>query len=107
VVGFDPLSSQLLVDSNGAAAATTTLGGPDGQKKQIFTLTVPQLRRLRHLLADTRLRDTTCCAKVGYYIYWVTTRGHAWQLAQLGLPRTMRPLINYMNAIMAAHSSFD
>lgn len=106
VVGIDPLSSQLVVDSSGAATATITLGGPAGQQKHIFNLTREQLRRLRQLVAHTRLRDTTCCANPGYYNYWVTTEGHSWHLTQLGLPRSMRPLIHYMNAIMATRTGF-
>jgi hypothetical protein len=107
VVGLDPLSSQLVVDQNGAAAATTTLGGLGGQKRQDFQLTGWRLRRLRHLLAATHLRDATCCLDAGYYTYLVVTRGHSWELYQRGLPRAMRPLIRYLNAIMAAHSSYD
>jgi hypothetical protein len=106
-VGFDPLSSQLVVDRNGAAAATITLGGVGGQKKQEFRLTGWRLRRLRHLLVDTHLRDVTCCENPGYYTYRVVTRGHSWELYQRGLPRALRPLIRYLNAIMAAHLSYS
>jgi hypothetical protein len=107
VVGVDPLSSQLVVDQNGAAAATTTLGGVGGQKKQEFRLTGWRLRRLRHLLVGTHLRDATCCVNAGYYTYLVVTRGHSWQLYQRGLPRALRPLIRYLNTIMAAHTSYS
>jgi hypothetical protein len=107
VVGFDPLASQLVVDQNGAAAATITLGGVGGQKKQEFRLTGWRLRRLRHLLLDTHLRDANCCENPGYYTYRVVTRGHSWELYQRGLPRTLRPLIRYLNAIMAAHLSYS
>jgi hypothetical protein len=106
VVGFDPLSSQLVVDQSGAAAATITLGGIAGQKKQEFRLTGWQLRRLRHLLTNTHLHHATCCANAGYYTYLVVTRGHSWQLYQRGLPGALRPLIRYLNAIMAAHLSY-
>lgn len=106
VVGFDPLASQLVVDRNGAATATITLGGISGQKKQDFELTGWRLRRLRHLLAHTHLRDARCCLDAGYYTYLVVTRGHSWELYQRGLPRALRPLIRYLNAIMAAHMSF-
>ncbi len=107
VVGFDPLSSQLVVDQDGAAAATTTLGGLGGQKKQQFRLMGWRLRRLRHLLVATHLRDVTCCVDAGYYTYLVVTRGHSWELYQRGLPRELRPLIRYLNAIMAAHTSYS
>jgi hypothetical protein len=106
VVGFDPLSSQLVVDENGAAAATITLGGIAGQKKQEFRLTGWRLRRLRQLLTDTHLRDATCCVNAGYYTYLVVTRGHSWELYERGLPGALRPLIRYLNAIMAAHLSY-
>jgi hypothetical protein len=78
-----------------------------GQKKQEFRLTGWRLRRLRHLLAATHLRDATCCLDAGYYIYLVVTQGHSWERYQRGLPRVLRPLIGYLNAIMAAHSSYD
>lgn len=107
VVGFDPLSSQLVVDQNGAAAATTTLGGLGGQKRQQFRLTGWRLRRLRHLLVATHLRDVSCCVNAGYYTYLVVTRGRSWELYQRGLPRPLRPLIRYLNAIMAAHTSYS
>jgi hypothetical protein len=106
VVGFDPLASQLVVDRNGAATATITLGGISGQKRQEFRLTGSRLRRLRHLLVHAHLRDATCCLDAGYYTYLVVTRGHSWEVYQRGLAPGLRPLIRYLNAIMAAHTSF-
>jgi hypothetical protein len=105
VVGGDPLASQLIVDTDGSASALITLGGPSGEKKHIFTMAPAQLHRLHGLVARTHLRNTWCC-DTNYYVYWVTVRGRSWRLQQRRVPRSMRPLINELDAITDAHTGF-
>jgi hypothetical protein len=105
-VGVDPLSSQLTVDRDGRTAALITLGGPGGQHKQLFAMPAAQLRHLRRLLQNTRLRDTTCC-DARYYIYDVSAQGHSWRLQQGDIPGPLRPLIAYLNAILDRHTAYN
>jgi hypothetical protein len=106
VLGVDPLSSQLVVDTDGRAAATITLGGVSGQKRHDFTLTRSDLGALRALIAHTRLTDTACCNDPSYYLYWISAGGHTWRLEQRRIPRPARRLIGRLNAITDAHTSF-
>src|SRR5581483_11221528 len=91
-VGFDPLSSELTIRADGHATAVITLGGRNGEKKQVFTLAPDQLAQLRRMLARAPLRNTTCC-NVNLYIYWLIGRGHSVRLQQGRLPAKLRPLI--------------
>ena len=104
-VGFDPLSSQLTVYGDGSAVAIITLGGVDGEKKHVFRLTAAQLGRLRALLDRARLRSTSCC-NVNLYIYWLVGHGHSVRLQQGRIPRSLRPLVDQLNAIADAHMSY-
>lgn len=106
VIGVDPLASQLVVDTNGSAAATITLGGVGGQKRHDFMLSAPGLHALRTLIAQTRLLDTPCCNDPGYYLYWVSVAGHTWRLEQRRLPRAARRLIGALNAITDDHTGY-
>ena len=102
-IGLDPLASDLVVDRDGSAVATITLGGPSGQKRQAFTLAAARLRTLRRLIATTRLTDTACCNDAGYYLYLVTVGGHTWRLEERRVPHRARPLIDALNAITDGH----
>ncbi len=105
VVGLDPVASQLTVDTNGSASAVITLGGIDGAKKHDFTMTPAQLRPLRMLIAKTRLRNTGCC-DARYYFYFLSVHGRTWRLQQRSVPRSIRPLIDELDAITDAHTSY-
>ncbi len=106
VIGVDPLASQLVVDRNGSAAATITLGGVGGQKRRDFMMPAPDLRALRALLAHTRLSDTACCNDPGYYLYWISAGDRTWRLEQRRVPRRARRLIDTLNAITDAHIGY-
>ena len=105
-IGVDPLSSQLVVDTDGSAAATVTLGGVSGQKRHDFTITGPRLHALRRLIAHSRLSDTACCNDPNYYLYWISAGGHTWRLEQRRVPRATRRLIHTLNAITDAHIDY-
>jgi hypothetical protein len=105
-IGVDPLSSQLVVDTDGSAAATVTLGGVSGQKRDDFTITGPRLHALRGLIARSRLSDTACCNDPNYYLYWISVGGHTWRLEQRRVPRRARRLIDRLNAITDGHSHY-
>lgn len=105
VVGADPLASQLTVDKDGRAAAVITLGGVEGEHKQIFTMPPGQLQRLRRLIGGTRLRNTGCC-DARFYIYWVSIGAHSWTLEQREVPRAIRPLMDDLDAITDRHTVF-
>ena len=102
-IGFDPLASDLVVDRDGSAAATITLGGVSGQKRHEFTLAASRVRTLRRLVATTRLTDTACCNDAGYYLYLITAGGHTWRLEQRRVPPRARRLIDALNAITDSH----
>ena len=102
-IGFDPLASDLVVDRDGSAVATITLGGVSGQKRHEFTLAADRLRTLRQLVATTRLTDTACCNDAGYYLYLISAGGHTWRLEQRRVPRRARRLIDALNAIADSH----
>ncbi len=104
-LGFDPVASQLTVDKDGRAEALITLGGPQGQHKQVFTLPPAELHRLRNLLRGSRLRNTTCC-NPGFYIYWISIAAHSWRLQQRDVPRSARGLIDELDAITDSHTGF-
>jgi hypothetical protein len=104
-VGFDPLSSELTIRSDGHATAVITLGGVDGEKKHVFTLPRTQLAQVKRMLARTRLRSTSCC-NVNLYIYWLIARGQSVRLQQGRLPVRLKPLIAELNAIADAHMSY-
>jgi hypothetical protein len=104
-VGFDPLSSELTILADGRATAVITLGGRNGEKKQVFTLPPNQLAQVKRTLANAPLRSTTCCS-VNLYIYWLIGRGHSVRLQQGRLPPKLRPLIAELNAIADAHMSY-
>ncbi len=106
VIGVDPLATELVVDSNGSAAATITLGGVGGQKRHDFTMPASALRGLRALMAHTRLTDTACCNDPGYYLYWISAGGHTWRLEARRVPPRARRLIDALNAITDAHTGY-
>ncbi len=107
VVGVDPLASQLVVDTDGSAVATITLGGVNGQKRDAFTIDALRMRALRALIAHTPLSDTACCNDPGYYLYWISLGGRrTWRLEQRRVPRASRRLIDTLNAITDAHTHF-
>lgn len=105
-IGFDPLASDLVVDRDGSAVATITLGGVNGQKRHAFTLAAGPLRTLRRLIDATRLTDTACCNDAGYYMYLISVGGHTWRLEQRRVPHSERGLIDALNAITDAHTQY-
>jgi hypothetical protein len=113
VQGVDPLASFLIVHTNGTALAVITYGGlgggggahAGGEVKHTFVLRDAQLRQLKAMIRDTRLRATTCC-KVNLYIYWLTARNRSLRLQQGAVPRAERPLINDLNVITDAHTKY-
>jgi hypothetical protein len=104
-VGVDPLASQLTVYRDAMATAVITLGGANGGHIQTFPMSVAQFRRLSSLLRHARLRNTGCC-DVGAYIYWVIGDGRSARLEQHEVPRDLRPLIEDLNAITDAHTTY-
>jgi hypothetical protein len=114
VQGVDPLSSYLIVHTNGTAVAVVTNGGigggglpssGEGEVKHTFALPGPSLQRLRSMIKGTRLRTTGCC-NVGEYLYWVTVGDRVARLQQGAVPRDERPLIARLNAITDAHTLY-
>ena len=104
-VGFDPLSSELTIRSDGHATAVITLGGVNGEKKHVFTLPGRQLAQVKRMLAQVPLQSTSCC-NVNLYIYWLIARGQSVRLQQGRLPARLRPFIAELNAIADAHMNY-
>jgi len=105
VEGADPLADQLTIDTHGRAAALTTLGGIDGEKKHTFRLSPRGLAHLRELLRDTHLHDTWCCSD-RTYVYWVMNDGHAWRLQEGRVPSSTRPLVDMLDRLTSANTSY-
>jgi hypothetical protein len=105
VIGVDPEASGVTIDTHGNGTALITLGGLNGAKRQLFTLSPARLARLRRLVAHAKLVDTRF-GNPNHYTCWVTTGGTAWRMSQGRVPAPTRRLIGELDALTGAYAGY-